>query len=204
VTTQPPIILIIDDERDLGRNLKRLTELAFRGYQVLWARNGVTGLDLVRAHAKHMRLIVLDIDMPLMDGNATAVQIRRLAPHVPVMPFTAHEESIPALIEMGCVLPVAKHPENLRRMPELMRQAMEAPVAPLPELPWITALLQSGNAVLSFVQQGQLAGILAADREAAARVQRALMWIEKYCGRYTTPAREVIQARKLLREAAVG
>ena len=204
MTTQQPTILIIDDERDLGRNLKRLTELSFRDYQVLWARNGVTGLDLVREHAGHLRLIVLDIDMPLMDGNATAVQIRRLAPNVPVMPFTAHEESVPALIELGCVLPVIKHPDALRKMPTLMRQVMEAPVAPMPDLPWITALLQSGNAVLSFVQHGQLAGVLAADREAAARVQRALGWIEKYCGRYTTPAREVVQARKLLQEAGVG
>jgi hypothetical protein len=28
------------------------------------------------------------------------------------------------------------------------------------------------------------------------------MWLDKYCGRFATPAREVLQARKLLREAS--
>ena len=30
---------------------------------------------------------------------------------------------------------------------------------------------------------------------------RALMWLEKYWGRFPTPAREVLQARKLLRDS---
>ena len=28
------------------------------------------------------------------------------------------------------------------------------------------------------------------------------MWLDKYCSRFATPAREVLQARKLLREAS--
>jgi CheY-like chemotaxis protein len=199
-----PTILVIDDDPTLGRSFKRLAELSFPDERVLWTRNGVTGLDMVRQHAEHLRLVVLDINMPLMDGNLAAAQIRALAPNVPVMPFTSHKESLPALVEMGCVLPVIKHPDVWRDLPDRMREAMGTRVVPIPELAWIMALRQSGNAVLSFVQQGAIAGVLATDREAAERVQRALGWLDKYCGRYSTPAREVIQARKLLQEAGVS
>jgi CheY-like chemotaxis protein len=204
VTTLLPTILIIDDDLTLGRSLKRLAEQSFPDHQILWARNGVTGLDIARRHVAQLRLIVLDISMPLMDGNLAAAQIRVLAPSVPVMPFTSYAESLPALSEMGCVPPVMKHPDTLRQMPELMRQAMATAVSSMPERAWITALHQSAQAVLSFVSHSELAGVLAADREAAARVQRALGWLDKYCGRFATPAREVVQARRLLQEAGIS
>ena len=204
MTTLAPTILIIDDDLTLGRSLKRLAEQSFSDHQILWARNGVTGMDMVNQHAAQLQLIVLDINMPLMDGNLVAAQIRVLAPSVPVMPFTSYAESLPALSEMGCVAPVLKHPETLRHMPELMRQAMAAAIPGLPDRAWIAALRQSAQAVLSFVSHGEIAGVLAADREAAARVQRALGWLDKYCGRFATPAREVVQARRLLQEAGIS
>ena len=204
MTSLQPTILIIDDDAGLGSHLKRLTARSFPEYQILWARNGVSGLDLVRAHAHTLRLVVLDLEMPLMDGNVAAVQIRTLAPHVPIMPFTAHEESISALLEIGCVLPVIKQPENLPAMSALMRQAMIATVTPMPESAWIAALRQSGASVLSFVAQGQIPGVLAADRAAAAQVQQVLALLDKYCGRYATPAREVVKAHKLLHEVGVS
>jgi DNA-binding response OmpR family regulator len=204
MTSLQPTILIIDDDAPIGSHLKRLAARAFPEYQVLWSRNGVSGLDLVRTHRETLRLVVLDLDMPLMDGNVTAVQIRTLAPHVPIMPFTAHEESIPALLDIGCVLPVIKQPELLSEMPTLMRQAMAAKVMPMPALPWIAALRQSGASVLSFVAEGQIPGVLAADRVAAAQVQQVLTLLDKYCGRYATPAREVVKAHKLLHEVGVN
>lgn len=201
--TPQPTILLIDDNAEFGRHLKRLTASAFPDHLILWARSGVIGLDLARQHAAQLRLVVLDLQMPLMDGNTTAVQIRMLAPQAPVMPLTAHAESLPALLELGCVLPAIKSPESFGRLPDLMRQAMSAPVRPVPELAWVTALHQSGAAILSFVETGRLPGVVAADREAAAQVRQALTWLDKYCGRYTTPAREVTKARRLLEEAGV-
>ena len=204
MTTTQPTILIIDDDLTLGRSLKRLTEQSFPDHHVVWACNGVTGLDLVRQHVAQLRLIVLDINMPLMDGNLAAAHIRMLAPTVPVMPFTSYAESLPALSEMGCAAPVIKHPDTLRQMPELMRQAMATAVPSMPDRAWIAALRQSAQAVLSFVSHSEIGGVLAADREAAARVQRALGWLDKYCGRFATPAREVVQARRLLQEAGIS
>jgi hypothetical protein len=101
---------------------------------------------------------------------------------------------------MGCVLPVMKQPEVFKQMPVLLQQAMDVPIAPLPELAWIATMRQSGAMVLSRTQEEAPAGAAVTDREIMEKIQRALGRLDKYCGRFGTPAREVIQARKLLQE----
>jgi DNA-binding response OmpR family regulator len=198
-----PTILIIDDDAAIGRSLKRLSEQAFPGFQIIWVKNGVTGIDLARQYADQLRLVVLDIKMDLLDGTLAAVQLRRAVPHAPIMPFTSHAEGLPTLVEMGCVQPVLKRPDAMREMPERMRQAMTTRITPPPNSDWLTALQRSGDAVLSFVQQGNLRGLLMTDGQAAVNVQRATHLLEKYCRRISTPAaREIQLARKALQEVA--
>lgn len=194
--TSPSVILIIDDDALLGHSLVRLAERTFPGYQCFWARDGVVGVELARQHAAQLRLVVLDIAMPRMDGNLAAVQIRTLAPRVPILPFSAHEQSWPMLLELGCVQPIRKHPDMVMSLGRLMRQALASEVVPLPDHSWIRAQRQSGDLLLE--QR-------TAEHDAPPpvdQVQRALMWLDKYCSRFATPAREVLQARKLLREAS--
>jgi DNA-binding response OmpR family regulator len=196
--TSPFIVLIIDDDALLGRSLVRLAERTFPGYQCFWARDGVAGVELARQHAAQLRLVVLDIAMPRMDGNLAAVQIRTIAPRVPILPFSAYEQSWPMLLELGCVQPIRKHPDMVLSLGRLMRQALANEIAPLPDRSWIRAQRQSGNFLLDQAQR-------TAEHDPPPpedQVQRALMWLDKYCGRFATPAREVLQARKLLREAS--
>jgi DNA-binding response OmpR family regulator len=195
--TSPFIILIIDDDALLGRSLVRLAERTFPGYQCFWARDGVVGVELARQHAAQLRLVILDIAMPRMDGNLAAVQIRTIAPRVPILPFSAHEQSWPMLLELGCVQPIRKHPDMVLSLGRLMRQALASEVVPLPDRPWIRAQRQSGDLLLEQAQRAAEHGAPLPEDQ----VQRALMWLDKYCGRFATPAREVLQARKLLREA---
>jgi CheY-like chemotaxis protein len=196
--TSPSVILIIDDDALLGRSLVRLAERTFPGYQCFWARDGIAGVELARQHAAQLRLVILDIAMPRMDGNLVAVQIRTLAPRVPIVPFSAHEQSWPMLLDLGCLQPIRKHPDMVLSLGRLMRQALVSEVAPLPDRPWVRAQRQSGDLLLEHAQQMAQASIPPPEDQ----VQRALMWLDKYCGRFATPAREVLQARKLLREAS--
>src|SRR6266508_745189 len=181
--TAPPIILIIDDDALLGRSLVRLAERTFSGYQCLWARDGLAGVQLAQQHAVQLRLVVLDIVMPRMDGNLAAVQIRTLAPRVPILPFSAHEQSWPMLLELGCLQPIRKHPDMVLSLGRLMRQALASEIALLPDRPWIRAQRQSGDLVLNQAQQ------VTSAPPPEDQVQRALMWLDKYCGRFATPAR---------------
>lgn len=65
-------ILIVEDEAPL-RNVVR-DKLTREGYFVLTAKNGREGLDV--ALAKHPNLILLDIDLPVMDGIDMLKSIR--------------------------------------------------------------------------------------------------------------------------------
>jgi CheY-like chemotaxis protein len=191
-------ILLIDDDRVVGSSLKRLAELAFPGFHVLWAKNGFTGLDAVQRHADALRLVVLDVHMPLLDGRLVAAQIRAIAPQVPIMPFSSHEHMLVALVEMGCAEPVLKHPAVMGQMAERMRRAMAAPVPPPPDSPWMSAMRQSSDLVVSFVRE-QMQGA-PVNAEPDARLSKICTRLEQYCARFPSPAREVTQALKELRD----
>jgi CheY-like chemotaxis protein len=69
----PPRILVVDDDRDICRNLSDiLTDL---DYQVDTAHNGLSALELVRQRPYDIAL--LDLKMPGMDGLTLYRQIKK-------------------------------------------------------------------------------------------------------------------------------
>ena len=80
-------ILFADDDDD---NSELLLELfALLTYRAFRARNGKELLDLVEKHVPN--LIILDVEMPVMDGNQT-VRILRQDPRfreIPILALTA-------------------------------------------------------------------------------------------------------------------
>lgn len=67
-----PTILLIDDDIELVRSLRLV--LAQDGYEVLTAYNGLEGLQT--AHQMRPDLIVLDVNMPWMDGLEVCRRLR--------------------------------------------------------------------------------------------------------------------------------
>jgi CheY-like chemotaxis protein len=85
-TALAPIrILIIDDDersrRVLGRTLQK------DGHRVVTAINGAGGMETFR-NDKAFDAVVIDRAMPDMSGDAVAVEIRRLAPEMPIIMLT--------------------------------------------------------------------------------------------------------------------
>jgi CheY-like chemotaxis protein len=62
-------VLVVDDHAQLRHSLERLLERA--GYRVLAAGNGAEGLARLRSGG--VDVVVLDIDMPVMNGRAFLV-----------------------------------------------------------------------------------------------------------------------------------
>jgi CheY-like chemotaxis protein len=77
-------ILVIDDDAQ-DRGLIRAV-LEDRGYEVLLAENGRTGLMV--CHRQHPDAVVLDLRMPEIDGRSVLQQLRTLHPSVPVVVFS--------------------------------------------------------------------------------------------------------------------
>lgn len=66
--------ILIADDRASSRELLRLV-LERAGYDVVEAEDGLEALD--RARATHLDLILLDLQMPRLDGYGTLAELRR-------------------------------------------------------------------------------------------------------------------------------
>ena len=82
VTREPPLcILVVEDDRLVADML----ESAFRtwGYEVRVARNGQEGLDIVATQS--VDGILLDLDMPIMNGRTMLDKLRWVGNQLPVL-----------------------------------------------------------------------------------------------------------------------
>jgi len=79
-------ILVIDDDAS-DRDLLAAV-LTKRGYEVILADNGGTGLML--CHRRTPDAVVLDLNMPGIDGRSILRQLRILHPTLPVVVFSGH------------------------------------------------------------------------------------------------------------------
>lgn len=95
-----PLLLIIDDEAPIHRAFARL----FRhGYRVMSAQDGDVGLDLARAEMPD--LIILDVNMPCLDGRDVLDRLRAdpMLKDIPVVIVTGRTDHFTrlALLEAG-------------------------------------------------------------------------------------------------------
>jgi two-component system alkaline phosphatase synthesis response regulator PhoP len=96
----PPTLLIIEDEPELVRVLRSYLEQA--GFTVLTALRGDTGLTTWED--KHPDLVILDLNLPGMDGLDVARHIRRHeTKRTPIIMLTARTDEVDQLLglELG-------------------------------------------------------------------------------------------------------
>jgi two-component system response regulator MprA len=83
----PARVLVVDDEPALRDALE--SSLAFEGYEVMTASDGLEALDTVAAEQPD--LVLLDIMMPRMDGLTAVRRLRSRGDTVPVLMLTARD-----------------------------------------------------------------------------------------------------------------
>jgi len=79
------MMLVDDEERFLSTTQKLLAKM---GYDVVTVSSGIEALEKIRMHNIHV--VILDVKMPGMDGNATLKEIKRQFPLVEVIMLTGH------------------------------------------------------------------------------------------------------------------
>ena len=85
-----PTVLVAEDSIDTRIMLKRAFEL--KGYRVFEAEDGGQALQLARTHRPS--LIVIDLNMPVLDGLETIRSYRQLegeGDHTPIVAITAYD-----------------------------------------------------------------------------------------------------------------
>ena len=89
-------ILICDDDRDIVNALK--IYLAAPDRRLLEAYNGAEAVRIVTA--EELRLILMDIMMPVMDGISAMAEIRRIS-NVPIILLTAKSEDADKILGLN-------------------------------------------------------------------------------------------------------
>lgn len=99
----PATILVAEDSADTRAVLRRM--LAYRGYRVVEAADGREAVEVAASECPD--LVLMDLNMPVMDGLAATERIRELKDRcgdVPVVAVTAFDTYgiREAALEAGC------------------------------------------------------------------------------------------------------
>lgn len=96
-TVHQGTILVVDDEPTVRIVLAML--LTKRGFAVIEAENGNEALEMVERYAGSLRMILLDLTMPQLDGLSTLKELRRRNINTPVLIISGYYsvELIPQL-----------------------------------------------------------------------------------------------------------
>lgn len=115
-------VLLVDDDRDIREALAELFE---ESYQVLVAPNGLVALDVLSR--EHVDAVVLDMMMPLMDGESLIKELQEQGQTVPVILLSASRDLARRAATLGaqgyCSKPCS--PEKI--LAEVARILVDAP-----------------------------------------------------------------------------
>jgi len=89
-TAPKACILVIDDEPVVSSTAKTLLERS--GHSVSIAAGGEEAIELVKSSRGRFSLVLLDLNMPGMNGEETFDALRRLDPHLPVVICSGYSE----------------------------------------------------------------------------------------------------------------
>jgi CheY-like chemotaxis protein len=115
-----PTVLLAEDSSDTRIMLKRALEL--KGCRVLEATNGREALEITSVY--HPNLIIMDLNMPVLDGLETIKHVRKMEgsmEQVPIVAITAFDVygMEAAAVEAGCNEYISK-PFDLNRLYKAM------------------------------------------------------------------------------------
>lgn len=98
-SSQPPVpsqsavkcLLCVDDHAEVLSIMEDFLRVS--GYSVLTAPSGTRGLQLLRHNS--VDAVILDYEMPKMDGAELALRIKAEWPDLPVLMFTGYPADVP-------------------------------------------------------------------------------------------------------------
>ena len=80
---QGELILLVDDEAQIIEVTKTILESY--NYQIITARNGKEAIDIYTQNQDKIKLVLMDIMMPEMDGNAAICKLKEINPQVKII-----------------------------------------------------------------------------------------------------------------------
>lgn len=118
-------ILVVDDEEFVRMAIKAI--LGFGGYDVTLAEHGVDAIEKYREASPRFDLVVLDMNMPRLDGRGALLGIREIDPNARAVLLSGalHDPANEAVTEMEGVAFLHKPFEN-EELLGLVRQMLDS------------------------------------------------------------------------------
>lgn len=118
-------ILIVDDERPLSDLMLEALEMEGT-YVVDQAFNGQEGVEKYKKFIPD--LVIMDINMPVMDGYESSVQIKTFDPAARILVLTGNASDIRAkkTVQEGIALSLLQKPLKLNDLSRIIRDKLSA------------------------------------------------------------------------------
>jgi len=125
-------ILLVEDEESVRSLISDF--LTKKGYQVLEAENGVSALELARAHAEKIDLVISDLCMPKLGGQALAAELHKAYPGLKVMFTTGYPgHAVVGTPGINLGAPILQKPFGMTFMVVAVRHVLDGMEIPAPE-----------------------------------------------------------------------
>ena len=76
-------ILVVDDEDQIREITKKILET--HGYRVITANDGKEAIELYIQNREEIKLVLMDMMMPVMDGSVSIRELRKANPEVKII-----------------------------------------------------------------------------------------------------------------------
>lgn len=90
-----PLVLIVDDEEAIREAVRDILDLT--GIDTILAANGQEAIELFIRHRGRIRVILLDLRMPIMSGTETYHRLRELDPDVRIILSSGYDDKVSSL-----------------------------------------------------------------------------------------------------------
>ena len=127
------LVLVIDDEEVIRRAAKAILERS--GFQVMLADNGRAGVETLRRVSDRVAVVLLDLTMPVLNGNETLREIRAVRGDVPVIVSSGYNEADAMTHITGQVSAFIQKPYTSAQLLQKVRTAIVSNAAKAYELP---------------------------------------------------------------------
>ena len=117
-------ILLIED--DAMVSMAAVATLRSLGYQVARAADGKAGVELVTKNPQRFRLVLLDLRMPGMSGEATFDALSEIAPRLPVLIWSGYgaEQDVNGMLRRGAAGFIQK-PYRVAELSQVIAEAIQ-------------------------------------------------------------------------------
>ena len=118
-------ILVVEDEEALRLAISKA--LRRRGFSVLEASDGSAAMELFRAHANDLHVVLLDVNLPGMSSREILEEARRIRPELKVILTSAYgKETVSASFGGLRVEHFIRKPFQLAQLVDELQNALSA------------------------------------------------------------------------------